>query len=492
MNVLDTFRKSMLGYTVPAVVHWGDWMDADAAHLYTLLRAYYDQNGLYERTESALYDRGIWHEGMKGLRNPAYRAVEFYAAKLWPGVLPEALPIVTEHEDIVDPIEQVWGWSNWGAQKQVAARQFAMLGDLFIKVVQREDKSRVYFQIIDPAFVTDFDTDERGYLTYCRIDVPRTNRDGDTITRVTHTEVWTKDRYRRWEHERDATTELRQLGNPLDDLSLSTFGIDFIPIVHAKFRDVGNDRGAGCFTHALDKIDEANRSATRLHQMLFRHNDATWAVTTGADAQGRPLPPVKVGLGTQVTVGDSRFVSLPGGADLKSLVPAIQYDAALNVLNAHMDEIEKDLPELAYYKLREMGQISGVAVRSLLSDAIDKAIEARANAETALVRANQIALTLGTNAGLFQGLGTFAAGDFEHSFERRDIIPLNATELAARDMQDAQTGVIKHELGVPIVQVLSELGYSAEQVAEFEQQRSLEQTNLGGALLTSFNTGAGQ
>jgi hypothetical protein len=76
-----------------------------------------------------------------------------------------------------------------------------------------------------------------------------------------------------------------------------------------------------------------------------------------------------------------------------------------------------------------MGEPSGVAVRLLLSDALDRLLEVRGNAETALVRAQQMALTLGNNARLFEGnIGTFENGDFEHAFHEREAFPLSMQE----------------------------------------------------------------
>jgi len=161
--------------------------------------------------DTLLSGLGARRQEIRPLRNPAFRVVEFYAAKLWPGVLPDALPIVTENPAITKPIQQVWTWSNWGSEKQAAARWFACYGDMFVKVATRENEIgepvRVFLQNLEPQYVTDFDADERGYLTYIRIDIPQQRRDGDEVKAYTHTEVWTKEEYRLWEHDKGAGTE---------------------------------------------------------------------------------------------------------------------------------------------------------------------------------------------------------------------------------------------------------------------------------------------
>lgn len=475
-----------------------EWMEESPSRLYSILRAYYSNLDVYDDVQAALWERGIGRD-VRALRNPANRTVEFYASKLWPGTLPEALPIVTENERIVEPIERVWKWSNWGMQKQVAARQMAIYGDLFIKVSQTEDRSRVNFEVIKPEYVVDFDTDLRGYVTYARIDVPINVREGDKLVEHTHVEVWDKELYRRWEIRGTASSEVGSLGTPSEEIPIRQWGLDFVPLVHAKFRDVGDLRGHGSFTHALDKIDEANRQSTRLHQMLFRHNKPTWALSAiGQDAAGRPLPPpVMKGTdgvvsATSVKISDEEFVSLPGNSTLLSMVPDVNYADALAVLQDMMAEIGRDLPELAYYQLREMNTISGVAVRTLLSDAIDRLLEARGNAEGGLVRANQMALTIGAHAGLFADLGgTYESGDFDHSFEERDVISLTEDEQARVERQESDTRLVRMQVGISQRQALEELGYDAEDIERMVVERETEAAANLEAAATAFDRGAG-
>jgi len=465
---------------------------AKPAELYALLRAYYGGNGLYQNLARGMHDAGVANPAMRGLRNPAFRVVEFYVAALWPGQLPDCLPIETDNDRIVEPIHQVWTWSNWGSQKQVAARWLPMLGDLFIKVCQNTAKDRVYFQLIDPAHVVDFDTDERGYLTYVRIDVPITRRSRDATRSLTHTEVWSRDlgTFRRWEHDQ-GDRPVEELGAPLEETPLTDFGIDFVPIVHCQFRDVGEARGVGAFTLALDKIDEAARKATRLGQQLFRSNNATWVVeSAGRDASGRPLPALSVGTdgattGARVVVGDETMYSLPGGYTLTSLVPNIDFAASLAALNADLLELQADLPEMSYWRIPEAGgNLSGRALRTLLAPALTRVEEARGNAHAALVRADQMALTMAAHARLpgFTGIGDYAAGEFDHAFTGQDVIPADAFEEAQTAVQVWTAAKMQADLGIPLSRVLEERGYQPDEIASIEQGREADQGALDDAL----------
>jgi hypothetical protein len=481
---------------------------------YGVLAAYYSGgDDLYADISRAMFAAGVHPEAILPLRNPAYRTVEFYVAKIWPGTLPGALPLETDNPRLAPAVEQVWTWSNWGSQKQVFVRFAATYGDVFVKVCQRQDGSRVYFQLIDPAWVPDFDTDERGYLTRIRVDTPLPPPPGTppgalaagTLKRRTRTEVWTKapGTYRVWEHELDDEPDLERLGDPVESRPLSDFGIDFLPFVHCQFKDVGQQRGQGAFAHALLKIDEGNRSATRLHQMLYRHNKNTWVLEGDAPGggDGRPgaLPPPKIaGLngsssadGGTVDVGDESLYSLPAGWHLRSQVPDVNYADALTILNAHLAELERDLPELVYGRLHEFGDLSGRAVRLLMSGAIDRALEARGQCEDALIRCHQMALTIGANAGLaaFRGVGTFESGALDHSIAERDILPPDALEQAQADKAAAEAAVVRLQLGWSKRKVQEELGLSPQEIDEMAAEAEADAGDAADRLLSALDRG---
>lgn len=472
-----------------------EWVE-DPVALYRVLRSYYHGNDLYAALQTIASDRGVWSPAIKGLRNPAHRVVEFYVAHLWPS----DFELVTTNDAIVEPLGKVWQWSNWDAKQRLAARWFSMLGDLFIKVVSQPTSGRVYLQLINPENVLDFDSDVRGFLTYLHIEVPIVVRDGDKTTPMVHTEIWDKaaGTYRRW--QRDRRLKVDELGTPTETKPLSAFGIDFLPFVHALFQDVGNDRGAGAYLHALDKVDEANQQATRLHQMLYRNNKATWALqANGVDASGRPLPPPSIqGSGSAATadngiveIGDESFVRLPGTATLAPLVPNINFDAGLSILNAQLRELQDDLPELTFYRLADEGQLSGAAIRMKMTAGIDKIMEARGNGLQALIRANQMALTIGkaTNIDGFGTVGAFDSGELDHSYAPRDPIAISEAERLANEQAKADVAIAQQQSGVSQKATLRDRGYSDEEIAQMELERDAEQQAAASRVLTSFNRG---
>jgi len=449
------------------------------AEQYDLLEAFYEGNGLYVGQQSAMYAGGSWVPAMKSLMTCAYRACEFYPKKLWAGPLESALPIVTDNERLPDAIRQVWDWSNWAAKKQVAARWLAIYGDLFINVATQHvgddpemPATRVNFELVKPKYVTDFAKDERGIITYIRFDTPQEDRSGDAIRKFTRTEIWTEAGYRRWDSDTTTARKVEQLGAPDVEIAMGQFGkgVDFIPVVHAPFIDEGDLRGAACIMPVLDKLNELNAMVTRRHQMMFRWNKQMLAITgQGKTKDGRVIPAVRVRKSDGVTLDDGEtwtveddfVMSLPGDADVKSLVPSIDWDA-LGAAAADMyNEIRRDLPELRYSDLEAGANQSGTALRLMLSDCIDKVLEVRGNAEAALVRADMMAISIAQAHGL-EGfnVGSYDAGELAHTFAARDVIPQMIEEVAA-------TTKVFVDMGVPAATALVKYaGWSDDEAAE--------------------------
>lgn len=440
-----------------------------------MLEAYYMNNGLYDSIQAYLGDNDIWTPGMQALYNPAHRAVEFHVAHLWPGPLGKAFRVVTENPELPAVIKKVWAWSNWATKKQTAARWYALFGTMFIKVAVNKNSQQVRQQVIKPRYVTEFECDSSDFITYIRIDTKKVKLDNlEKPVTYTRTEVWNKkdNSYQVFEHRFSRNTPISQLGNPIEKQAISDFGIDFIPIVHAKFKDVGELRGLGVFVHTLDKIDEANRIATRLHEIAFRFNRAYIGLSANdKDPQGRPLPAPRLldKNGSEISSSedlarDESIMQLPGMVKLDMMVPNINFEGHLKELTDQMSEIKQDLPELRYYDVEQPSGIATETMRMMLAGAIDRVIDARANAHAALVRANQMALTLGAtwNFDGFSKVGTYEQGSFEHSFAEQDVLPLSRKERA-----DAMKTSV--EAGMDILFAMKEHGYSDEEIEEYKR-----------------------
>jgi hypothetical protein len=453
--------------------------DLEIHQLYEKLKGYYDNNGLYENILAKQAESGEVADVIKGLITPVNRSVEFFASKIIPGDL-KNVTITAKTEQAKEAILQIWKWSNFAAKKQPAVRDLSLLGNLFWKAVADDEKS--WFETIEPKYVTSFKVDSRGYLTEIRLDIPVVIEEDN----YTHTEFWTKEYYAIWIHKMGANTPLDQLSDPTEYAALSELKIDFIPIVHCKFREVsGNDLGVSCVHHALDKIDFANRLKTKLEQLAFNYGEPNVVIKT-TNPENKPGPNSRAEDVKKVMGG--KAILLGANQDIDWIIQNLPYADLLAIAQSTKQELEEDLPELKYYSLKD-GQLSGQALRMLLSGAIDRAEEARGNLIQALVRINEICMTLGQVWGLFPTIGTYEQGDFEHSIQCPDMFPMTLAEKAANVKLFIDTG-----MALPTA--MRFCGYSEEEIAKATEEKTAQDTKseeikvqaLSGALQT-FNNG---
>jgi len=458
----------------------GVWRDQHM--LMQLMFDYYKNNGLYDAVAKALYEQGSWTESMKGLRNPASRIVETYVDQVWSGKLQDVFLFEEGSTKVQEAVQKIWAWSNWQSRKDLLVRQLAIFGNHFIKIEQPEDKKRVYLRLIDPRIVTEFTTDERDYLTYIRMD--QQMQDPEQRARlIWRTEVWDKDRQdvRIW--FRDYLEEdLERLGEADDEAEFSDFGINFVPFVHLRFRDIGEEWGVGPYTLMKDKIDEVNRSVTRLHEMLFRYNKAFLLLSgSGLDASSAPLPAPEIS-GVVIEEGGFRDDDVfQAGADTKveMMVPDIDYKSALDVAMATMDEIQADCPEMRWDEIAKLGdRLSSPSARIMLGSAIKRILSCRIIVEEALIRADQMAITIGQHRGVLEGLGDYESGDLEHSFQSRELIPLSESEQADADQAQGQAATYWQEVHIRNEVIAERIGFQPSDVDTEAVQASLEAAKL--------------
>lgn len=493
----SALRGKPYGDEVMASKKYGRWETEQER--YDVLDLYRANSDLYGRLKGELKARD--YEGYQNDRNPANRLIEMYAAKL-----PDNLYEHLEAEDNVKGlVEKANEWSNWKDQLEVAARNFSTHGDLFYKVENNDEKTQVRKNLLDPRHVTDFDKDARGHFTYLRLDIPQERRKADEVEEYTRTEVWDKpsERYVVIEHDEGPDADLEDLpapsysavltAKPPDDPDTIWTGYDFIPVVHRKLKDTGGERGEGVFQHALDPIDRANYLATKLFQMLFPK--VIWKLTRQPGPGGLTLPPARVEQESAtdqklsrltasereafsvVEASNQEWLRLPAGTDASPMVPDLKFDAHLQALQDHMRELEKEMPELAYYRLREMTEISGRAARILLGDVIDRFSGVRTKFEDAEIRANKMALTIGKVLGIegFASLpeDAYESGALEHTFKPYELFPVSGIEKAETDSAEADALASWKELGAELyAKKLEGYGYEPEEALRIARAAS--------------------
>ena len=417
-----------------------------ASQLYDWLRKSYDSNGLYDDKSALLLRLGTEFESIKSLGNPTQRSVEYFVSKVLNG---DSINVTSDNQAVVDAIQQVYDWSNFVGKKSAYVRDYALLGDLFMKVRNTEDK--VIIENINPSYITFVNQDARGNIVEIRIDIPYT----DDNKGYWYTEYWSKDDayVGVWEHTLSPESSLEQLGDPVMYNPLEVYGIDFVPIVQVQWKDINKNRGQSAVYHSLDKIDELNRMMTRLHQQIFVGSNRGWFLDISNKQAGKLTLPS----GLSKTQKDGAMVEVNGTPI--SAVPNLPYSQLLEVVKNMGEELIRDLPELRSYSISETN-LSGKAISLLLTPAIQRAEEAENNLIRGLERVDAIALTLGIYAGIFpSSLGTYERGDFEHTIVPNDMRALPIDE-------KAQGLTYLTSAGIPLSVAMQLAGFTQEEIEE--------------------------
>ncbi len=489
-------------------VEQANQLTEDPQALYRLRRMLYDNTWAFQ-------DEGS-DELILGLRNVTAALVRFYTFTTWPGPLPAALPIETtgssqQTQKLIDAVHQIWQWSDWQTKKQLYVRQKARDGDALIQIATRTrlndagepEVDQVYFNLIDVMYISEMDVDHRGFLTWLRLDIRKDRRlENGKTEHYFETQVWDKasGTQRVWEHQQLATTDISELGPPLRTITLESMtGTDMIPIVHGKHSEDGGVRGIAAIDHALVKMHEASRMATRLHSMAYQYGEPDLQVTGMArDADGRPMSPPNFtdSNATKVKIGRKTLYRLPGGWELSGVDIKTEFEALLAILQDHMLHIqESDLPELAYYKLASSSRdLSGEALGHMLKPAVESAIDARGLSESELIRANQIAITTAVHHGLkgfadVFGIDSYENGDLDHRFTARDVIPMTSRERAEVEKLTSDAAVNKQGYGYSNQQLQREAGLTEEAIQRMQREVEATDKERGERLLRMASAG---
>lgn len=434
-------------------------------------RRYWDYytNNLYNQLSSHKGRSGLYRH-IRPIYNPVTRLVDFYVAKVYGGELDiasgegGAVPVVTENPALLEAVTQLWQWSNWQAKKQLFTRWGACLGDVALKVVDDVQRQKVYLQVLHPRMLKDCQFDWRGNVTAATIEYedyePSPERSG-VYVEYTYTEVIDKRQFSTFKN-----------GEPYDYFGSGAtwpnpYG--FVPLVLAVHKDCGLDWGMSCF-HADDmKIDELNDQASILNDRMRKANSPQWLVS-GVRGKSEIDTSTSDATDDQARRQTLNVLYAPEGTEAHPLVSDIGMAQSLDNLRELLFELERDYPELALHRMREQGGAwSGRAISLVYQDASDRVVEARGNYDGALVRAQQMALSIGGMRRYehFEsfGLESYERGDEEHRIGSRSVLASGV---------DAQQIDLAVKVGVPGRFLWDKLGLDFSQ-AELEEMRAEEE-----------------
>lgn len=412
--------------------------------------SYYLNDDVYGR----LYRAGLAAAAMPVSFNPVPAVIDFYAATALAGdVEAQAVDETADAEALALAVDSIWRWSNWEQLRRDLTVTAAVLGDVFVKVAERqpspeEGPTAVYMQDIPPQNVRWWDTDERGFLTGIRID---TSRLESVFTgekrRHTVVEIWRKE----WPDSSEGGARFYELGpgQMLDDDRLSeprltqTFselGYDFIPIVWLRVDTPWRRQVAH-----IDRYNALAWQSARLNRPL------AVVGAGGVDERGRPLAaPLGAADGLDALYSEEGdgvmgIIQLPGMATMQWSSSPVDFGAMNAALLDLKETIIDGLPE--YGLTWRASQLAAETLQLLMNRAEQRALALRASLERALSRAQMMAISIAQLAGVVPDvfgpgvIGTYEDGRIEHVFAPRPVFERSSAAKAADAAQHVANGV---------------------------------------------------
>lgn len=339
----------------------------------------------------------------------------------WPGDLATgAIPIEVDanaHPMLIKSIKKILRWSNFGRQKDLYVRNGARLGDSFLKVIPVFDITpegtmiprKVRIEVLDPHRVKDWTSNESGDLTWIQIEYIETDDAGKEFTYREEISKYDIKIYR-------------------DDELLSTTPntYTFVPSTHALHKNIGKKGGVTSFHTTLEKIDEINDVASNTNDGIRRGSNPLIVTVGGKMSQPDP----------DLRERDSLLVvELPKtDMSVETVTPSIDVQGSIAAQDKMTSEAEADVPQTSLQRIREKnGDMSGVAIENSYSDASD-AIEAiQGNYDEPLLRAIQMACTIGGVMGLPDfpyDLNSYENGELDFYIKERKVFSDNLSKEA--------------------------------------------------------------
>lgn len=423
-----THHSSWKGGSVPLYENAAEWDEWHIRLERYKQNDYYYSNVQYDDVNailSALRKSGRLYVNTRSIYNPIFRLVNLYADKVYPATLDlinldsGAVPVVA-NDRIRKSLIQLFRWSNWNMTKQLYVRTGEKYGDVFLRVSDDVVSRRVVIEVLSPQKVRYVRKDSAGNIKEIWIEylTKRENRpqvnittplvgtpvNPDQVIRVT--EVITQD-YIIILHD---DKPVQSWDNP--------FG--FVPVVHVKAADEGFRYGSARWTVSRTKIDEINSQAALLNDQV-RKSIIPYIATIGGALDAKALKR------SGATMDEIINIAVGIGGDVKAVVPNVDIASALNNIQAQLDELREENPELFLYQLTDMTvPPSGVALRTFFDLAVNKISGAQGVYDDAFIRCCQMALTIGGVNGYtnFEGytLESFALGELDFSIRPRDVI----------------------------------------------------------------------
>lgn len=375
------------------------WDDYEARLARYAYNRFYVHNTIYTDLNTSLaafrHSQKLY-KLIRGLRNPVSRLVKIEKAKTLGGFVnyetfeDGALPIKGADKNLLTAIRTIWQWSDLDVFKNLLVYNGASMGDSAIKIIDDTKREKVYMEVLDPRKVKEVKFDNLGNVKEILISYQRYDRDKNAW--FEYSEYITKERFATFYNEKPFAYVQDETGMKVDNWP-NPYG--FVPVEWIKHEDVGQAFGATSFHNTRSKIDNLNDLVSLIH------DSARIAVKPPMTMTGKnPRRNSSTGqLETLNLSSDERdknpVLYLGEDGELKSVGTELDIADAMLAVNAMMEEIEADLPQLALQKIRnKSGAMSGVAIENEYSDGLDILYTLQGVYRSALKAGTQMAMSI--------------------------------------------------------------------------------------------------
>lgn len=477
----SAFRESYMNSATLGGDSFGDF--AARRSRYTVYWAFYENTAyrnshawaLRYKTEYGLY------RYIRNIYNPAYRLGDFWQTHLLGGELdpaagdgkhlPSAIPIVTPLEQkptdlLRAAIAQLWKDSNWQTNKDILTLYGAVLGDVGLQVVDDVEKQKVYLKIVHPGLIKSLTLDELGNVKAYEFEEQRPDPRGGQQS-VTYTEQATND---------GGTVSYKTL---LNNVPYAWNGkaaeweedYGFVPLVFIKHNDVGLDWGWSELHPGKSKIHEVDDLASKIDDYIRKKVESPMLLAGVKKPEKDPQQTSALRRVTAPEPGREElpfFYSADPNAKAISMVSDLNIGDALAQQKEVLSEIERDYPELQMDIWTAGSGDSGRALRVARQRTEVKVNKRRPNYDNALVRAQQMAVSIGGMRRYepYQAysLESYAQGDLLHSIPKRPIFATDPIDEIESDFQFWRAAGQAVTAGVDITVFLELKGWDDDKI----------------------------
>jgi len=376
------------------------------------LNRMYDEvvQGATTQSEAARRSKEILYHKIRPLFNVCGQAARLDAE----GVFCPPVVVSAENKPIEIAIVDVWQRSNLQAELYRLVLWGAVYGDVFLRLANETTDPQI---VVHPP--TEFDVTMNPHDTTKIQSAELTYNFFDETNRLrTYRMLIYPDKYETYMD--DTLWAYDDRGNSWENR------LGFVPVVHCKLIDIGNNYGAATFSEVLPQIDSVNEIASQLAEIIRIHSEPqliAYNVKKGSLTKGHDDK-------ATTTVWYANQIS---GSDVVPRIELLEWSGNLGGMTEYIDwckrNVEEQIPEWHIKRVREQNAPSGYSVELQLAELLLKLGSMRRQGVEGLRRINGMAMVASGRAREIEDVShDITAG----SFLPRDI-PKDA-DLVYRDL----------------------------------------------------------